>query len=71
MGLPCTTTPPACGAGPEESRHAWKSAAPLQAGIPPIKTFGLPGPGPRGVPWDVASPTLAAGGIVFSTFFYS
>ena len=34
-----------------------------QAGIMPMRTSVLPGPGVSGVPWAVLSETLAAGGI--------
>ena len=42
-------------------REARTAAVARQAGLPPIRTVVLPGPGLSGVPWLVESVTLAAG----------
>jgi hypothetical protein len=67
--LPMATVPPTWGTVPVNMGQAWKSADARQAGIPPMSTVGLPGPGPNGVPWLVKSPTLAAIGMLASFFF--
>ncbi|WP_337589430.1 hypothetical protein [Paenibacillus contaminans] len=65
VALPTVTVPTLWGLG-EVTGQACVSDIARQAGIPPINTFTLPGPGPSGVPWPVISPTLAAGGISFT-----
>lgn len=61
--LPTAITPPTWGFRTSTRGHVCISEIALQAGRPPIRTFTLPGPGARGVPWLVMSPIRAAGGI--------
>ena len=49
--LPFMTVPPVCGfVGASKSGHVCESADALHAGMLPMKTVALPGPGPSGVP---------------------
>lgn len=61
--LPMGTIPPTCGTKPLTRGQTCISDT-LQAGKPPISTVGAPGPGAKGMPCDVRSPNLAAGGII-------
>src|ERR1035438_2302528 len=63
VGLPIITIPTPSGPVMLTAGQACWSIIARQAGRPPMRTLGLPGPGESGAPWAVGSVTRAAGGI--------